>query len=136
MPESSNQEKQPAELLPKLRRGYIDQLTIYEISDSELEILARGSPNSLYLNFSLSLLSAAISFTIALLTTTIPSDRVFAVFVAVALVGYVIGLLFLLLWYKTRESVSGLVQRIKNRLPPEGIKVDQVAPDDSTATDI
>jgi hypothetical protein len=74
------------EILPAVRRARYGQLTIYEISEDELELLERGSPDSLLLNFSIFALSVCVSFLIALLTTTIPSDRTFIVFVVVTAV--------------------------------------------------
>ena len=52
MSESKNQVKKPLEFLLETRVGRMEPVNIYPISDSELEILARGSPNSIYLNFS------------------------------------------------------------------------------------
>ncbi len=51
-----------SEFLPAIRRARIDNLTIYEISDAELNILERGSPDSIYLNVAIALISSAISF--------------------------------------------------------------------------
>lgn len=107
-------------LLPEIRRARLDTLNIYEISESELEILERGSPDSVLLNFAIFLLSVAVSFTIALSTTTIRSDRVFYVFVLVALVGFVIGLLLLFIWRRNRQSLASVVAAIRNRMPPRG----------------
>ena len=83
------------EFLPAVRRARIDRLNIYEVSDSELQLLKRGSPESLYLNFAIFLLSAALSFLTALFTTEIPSTRVFNVFVMITIIGLVLGLLLL-----------------------------------------
>ena len=41
----ARQRGQPGELQPEVRRGRIDWLNIYEISEAELELLARGSAN-------------------------------------------------------------------------------------------
>ena len=110
---------QPA-FLPEIRRGRFDRLTIYEISDSELEILERGSPGSTYLNFAIFLLSSALSFTATLLATTIASDRTYTSFMVIAVVGYVIGTLLLFMWWKDHRSVSKVADTIRRRLPPEG----------------
>lgn len=105
---------------PEIRRGRFDKLTIYEISDSELEILERGSPGSIYLNFAIFLLSLAISFTVTLLITKIESNRTYTLFVVVTVAGYIIGTLLLLLWWKNYRSVSKVADTIRRRLPPEG----------------
>ena len=107
--------------LPEIRRGRFDKLTIYEISDTELELLERGSPDSTFLNFAIFLLSSAISFTVALFTTTITSERTFIIFVVITIIGYLGAFLLFLLWRKSHKSVSKTVETIKKRLPPEGV---------------
>jgi hypothetical protein len=115
--------ERPSPSLPpvEVRRGAYARLTIYEVEESELEILAQGSPDSLYLNFAILLLSVAISFLISLLTATI-SNKVFTIFVVIATVGFIVGAFLLILWVKKRKSVSELVKKIKERLPAEGIQ--------------
>jgi len=104
---------------PRIRRGRVDSLSLYEITDNELDTLEKGSPSSLYLNFAICLLSTATSFLIALLTSTI-TKQIFQVFVIViVVVGYVLGILLLLLWLRSRKSVAGVVKRIKERIPEE-----------------
>ena len=114
---------QPSQTLPpvEIRRGTFARLTICEVEESELEILAQGSPDSLYLNFAIFLLSIAIAFFVALLTASI-STRVFIVFVVVTTLGLLLGALLLILWLKKRRSISQLVQKIRSRLPPEAIQ--------------
>lgn len=112
------------DFLPEIRRGRLDQLTIYEVSESELKLLERGAPDSIYLNFSIFLLSAALAFTISLLTTEIESERVFTIFLVFTVIGYVIGTVLVALWYRNRASVSDCVQTIRDRLPPEGVRQD------------
>ena len=79
---------------PAIHRGRIDSLRIFEISEAELDALERGSPESVYFNLCLAVLSVAISFSVALATTKIESERTFTVFVVVVAVGYVAGLTF------------------------------------------
>ena len=112
--------KRTSELLPEVRRGRLDILTIYEVSDSELDILERGSPDSLYLNFAIFLLSSAVSFTIAIFTTTPSSSVVSTIFIVFTIIGYLAGAFLALLWWRSRSSVSRCVKVIKARLPPEG----------------
>jgi hypothetical protein len=108
------------EFQPEIVRARYDRLTIYEISEDELELLVRGAPDSVLLNFAIFLLSAAVSFLTALLTTTIDSDRLFVVFVIFTVAGFVIGSIMMALWWRGRRSVSSLIESIRNRLPPGG----------------
>ena len=112
--------QQNPSFLPEIRMNRLGALNIYQISEDELNTLATGAPYSLYLNFGIGLMSTATSFLICLLTNTIRSDRTFTVFVLVTLVGYIVGAILLVLWWKTHTSVSRLVENIRNRLPPEG----------------
>jgi hypothetical protein len=105
----------------KIRRGSFGELTIHEVADYELESLAHGSPDSLYLNFAIFLLSMSVSFFVALLTAVL-SSRVFTVFVVITTIGFLMGVLLLIIWLKKRSSVSALVEEIRSRLPAEGVQ--------------
>lgn len=108
-----------SEFGPEIRRGRFDRLTIYEVTETELELLEMGAPNSIYLNFAIGLLSLASSFLICLLTTTIESMKTFTVFVVLAVVGTISGIVLLVLWYWTSKSIADIAATIRNRLPPE-----------------
>jgi len=109
----SSQSKPPhSTSLPpvELRRGAFSQLTIYEVAEYELEVLAHGSPDSIYLNFAIFLLSVGSSFVVAILTAVL-SPLTFTVFVVITTVGFVLGFLLLIVWLNQRSSTSALVQR-------------------------
>jgi hypothetical protein len=103
----------------EIRRGSYKELTLYDVEESELELLAQGSPDSLYLNFAIFLLSSAVAFLTSLLTAVL-SDRIFTVFVIITCVGFIVGILLLVIWLRKRRSISVLVQKIRDRLP-EGV---------------
>src|SRR5712692_2921476 len=105
----------------KIRRGSFGELTIHEVADYELESLAHGSPDSLYLNFAIFLLSMSVSFFVALLTAVL-SSHVFTVFVVITTIGFLMGVFLLIIWLKKRRSVSDLVKEIRSRLPAEGVQ--------------
>ncbi len=117
--ESSESKTTDSASLPpvEVRRGAFAQLTIYEVAEYELEILEHGSPDSIYLNFAIFLLSIAVSFLVSLVTADV-STRVFIVFVSITVIGLLLGIFLLILWFRTRKSVSILVKKIRNRLPP------------------
>ena len=107
-------------LHPRIKRGRFDSLSLYEVTEHELEFLERGSPNSTYLNFAVFFLSVGLSFLASLLTTTIDSVRVFTVFVVLTVLGFAIGTLLLVVWIRTRASISNLIRKIKGRMPTDG----------------
>lgn len=105
------------------RRGRIKSVTIYELTYSELEILQSGGRGSTYLNFALTLLSSALSFTIALVimgisieTWTVFELWVLAIFGFLTTSGYVWGIVCLTLWWINRQSVTNLVEEIRERV--------------------
>jgi hypothetical protein len=110
--------------LPEIRRVRINTLTIYEISESELDTLARGSPDSVFLTFAVFLLSVAISFSIVLATIPIKSDRGFQVCVIVTFLGYLGGLILLAVWWRNHQSTNSIIKSIRDRFLPEGEQIE------------
>ena len=111
---------------PQIRRGRLQQLTIYEVTESELWILEHGSQDSVFLNFSVSLVSIAVSLSATLLTAHFPSDRLWTLFVVVTVVGYVVGIVLLCLWWKSRLSVRECAENIRRRLLTEEDLPDEI----------
>lgn len=116
--------RQKSQLDPAIDRIRLEKLTIFEITEAELEALERGSPESLFLNLGIATLSVGSSFLIALLTTSIENTRTFCVFVIICAIGFVAGGTFGLLWWQGRRSVRNVARDIRNRMPPEGIQED------------
>jgi hypothetical protein len=121
-------------LAPAIRRAPLDKLTIFEVTEAELETLERGSPVSVFLNLAISALSTAIALSVTLGTTPVDSRKTFDVFVIVTVVGYVAGGTFLLLWLFTRKSIKAVAQVIRKRLPPEGVPALTSTKNDGTET--
>jgi len=117
----NHQSTPDVQFLPAIRRARIDRLNIYEISESELQLLERGPPESIFLNFAIFLVSSALSLLIAIVTTKIESSRLFIVFVVVTVIGLVIGVLLFILWLWHRRSRSAIFEQIRRRMPPEGV---------------
>jgi len=86
-----------------------------------LQILERGSPDSILLNFAIFLGSVAVSFLIALITTEIHSSRTFAVFVIITVAAFIVGAVLLALWIWYRRSTTTIFDQIRRRMPPEGV---------------
>ena len=103
----------------RVRRGRVASVDLYEIKDSELDLLEKGAPSGLYLNFSIFLLSISFSAIAALSTATFSSGKIETLFMIIAVVGMIGGLLLLLLWWRNRKSVFCVVEEIRKRIPPE-----------------
>ncbi len=109
-------------LQPAIHRVHLDKITIYDITDSELESLERGSPESILLNLAIAVLSIASSFSITLATTEIPSIKIFCVFVIVTVIAYLASFTFGLLWWQKRGSMKSVASIIRSRSAPTGIQ--------------
>lgn len=101
----------------------VDSITIYEVTEDELESLAKGNLGSLYLNFSLALLPTSASLFISILLTKIDSDRIFYAFFILASVFAVIGFILLCTWFFKRKEQRNLVKKIKDRTAVEATQI-------------
>ncbi len=110
---------------PAIHRVRVEKLTIFEITEGELEALERGSPESLFLNMGVATSSVAISFLVTLTTTSIANLGVFCVFVILCVVGSLAGITFGLLWWRSRTTVRNVSREIRSRMVPEGIQEDE-----------
>jgi hypothetical protein len=99
-----------------VKMGKIDSITIYQVTQQELETLEKGRIDSIFLNFAIFSLSIASSFLIVLLTTDIISIKVYASFLIVIILGFLSGLILLILWYISRKPVKTLIEKIKKRV--------------------
>ena len=106
----------PAE--PVVRYAPVGEIKIYMIQESELETLANGSSDSLFLSLALALLPTALTLLVSLLTTKIESLYTYATFVAVCAVCFILGFAFMGLWWRSRATKQRLIEQIKRRMPP------------------
>lgn len=101
----------------KVKRHKFDSLTIYEVSESELETIENGSPASIYLNFAIFLLSIATSFFASILTNDYSNKQfTFIVFLVITLVSFVIGGFLIILWLRIKNDFDQTIKRIKDRV--------------------
>ena len=114
-PVTDSQQDKESTHTPRIVRGRVDSLSLFEITDYELSVLESGSPATVYLNFSVFFLSTGLAYLISLLTGTFASIRLFTVLVVVTTVSFGIGLVLLVLWYRSRSSVLAVVKKIKDR---------------------
>jgi hypothetical protein len=109
----------PSEGSVQLRiiRGPIDSLSLYEITDYELELLEQGSPSSTHFNFAIFFVSIGLSFLTTLLTVEIKSIYIFSVFTVLTVVGILAALVLFQLWRRTRSKTRDLCKKIRARVP-------------------
>lgn len=110
-------EKPLDENQPVIKRGRVDSLNIFEIREDELNTIEKGSTTSLYLNFSIFLLSIAASFLIALLTSDF-KDKLFTftIFCVVTAVGFAIGIILLVMWFREKDEFKEVIKTIRQRI--------------------
>lgn len=102
----------------EIRRGRYDSLSLYEVTEHELDILKQGTPLSVLLTVGISLCTIGISFLIALFTTPITTDSIIFVVFTSIVVGSLIGsLVCICWWYSNRQSVTSVIEKIKSRMP-------------------
>ena len=111
---------------PLIRRARVEQLTIYEIEESELQIFEHGPTDSVFLNIAIAFLSIAVALLVALLTTSTGSQLVQTFFVVGVVVGFAGGSVLILLWWRRRISVTTCARRIRERLPETWNEKDSV----------
>lgn len=101
----------------KVKRGRMDSVSIYEVSEGELTTLENGSKNSIFLNFSIFLLSIAASFFTALVTADYTNKNiVFTIFVVLTVVGILGGAFLLILWFRMSDEFKITIDKIKKRI--------------------
>lgn len=120
-----------------VNRAKYNAITIYEISEDELDIIERGSPSSNYLNFSIGLLSIFASSLITLVTVDFPpdKDRLFMIFVLVTLVAGVSGCILLFMWFRSNGSSKSIFKKIRNRKSVEKVRELTVEKDQQEETE-
>lgn len=104
---------------PPLRFATFGEIMIYWVYEHELDALGAGSSASLFLNFALFLIPISITLIVSMLTTTIPSDRVFVGFLSVTVITAIAGILLLLLWWRSHKRSGELLMAIKARMPSQ-----------------
>lgn len=103
----------------RVRRGRVDSVNLYEVKENELELLENGEQTSLQLNFAIFLLSLAFSGILTLCTATFSIPILQTTFLLVTIVGTLLGLYLLLIWWKGRKSIKHTIKTIKDRIQPD-----------------
>ncbi len=118
--------------VPTIRHGRVDSLDIFEVTESELGSLERGSPNSIYLNFCIFFASAFITLTVTMLTVDIKSDINISLFFSADIISIIAIVLFGILWWKAKNEVKEVLLVIRSRVQRE--EADKTNADDTVNT--
>ena len=117
---SISQAENSGEESVEIRRGRFGSLSLYEVTEHELDILKQGTPLSLLLTVGISLCTIGISFFIALLTAPIKTNStIFVVFISIIVCSFTSSFVFICWWYSNRQSVSSVIEKIKSRMLAE-----------------
>lgn len=108
-----------------VRRARVGSIDIYEIKDSELEILEKGGPAGTQFNFAVFLFTLAFSSTISLLTATFKSEIIQTIFVVVAVIGFLGGVYLFIQWRQAKKPIKSIVKDIRDRMPDDQSAADQ-----------
>lgn len=93
-------------------------LVAYVVYEHDLDLLTRGSPASLLLNFALFFLGVAASGFGTLFSLPPDNDRAYYTVLILALMTGIAGVVLIGLWWFTHQSVKNLVAEIKAQTPP------------------
>lgn len=104
----------------QVRRGTIDSITVYDVTDDELKILKSGEPA----NTNFAVFVAALGIAISCILTLVATEKFknvlyqtvvfFLLFLSIA-----IGLYSFFRWIKGKNEINKLIEKIKSRLPIE-----------------
>lgn len=99
----------------RICRHRINEITIFEITESDLDKLEKGSTTDLFLQFSIALLTLAISTTLTILTVKFNNQHIEIFFICLCIISYIAGLILFFLWRKTHQSIKHLIKEIRER---------------------
>jgi Flp pilus assembly protein TadB len=112
---------------PVVRIAPVGELNVYQVTESELDELAKGGTSSLWLNFALALLPTGVGIVVTMRSSQL-SDTNFVLFTCVAVILFVIGAICFVVWVVGYKSSRKLVEQIKRRMPPPAQQIQTPSP--------
>ena len=100
----------------RVRRAPVDSIDIYEVKDSELEILEKGGPAATQLNLAVFAFTMAFSSFVALSTATFEPDIMQTFCVVTAIVGLLMGVYCSFQWRQSGAPIKKVVGDIRKRM--------------------
>lgn len=120
-----------------VRRHGIAHVEMYDVTADELDRIERES-SDVGLDFQISLfcLTLGCSFLIALIFSPPPTNAIktFIVFVILTSIGFLMGFIFFIKWFRGRRTFSSTLQKIRERqIGPVGEKGRELQPSELQA---
>lgn len=114
--EKPKSDKMNDEKIP-VKKAKMDSISIYELSEAELDILEQGSPNSLMLNFAIFFGGIFFSFLANLLISDFSGkDKIYISYNVITFGSLVTSVITLILWIKGNNEFKQTIKRIRNRM--------------------
>lgn len=98
-------------------RHKVDSLKLYDVKEEELEILEKGSPESLLLSIAIALISSAFSIFVSMPPFEAMLKNLILLFLMIAF--SVVGIVLLIVWFSQNKSTTNIIKRIKSRRPDD-----------------
>lgn len=118
-----------------IRRGIVESVDLYEIKDSELDSLEKGTSAELQLNFSIFLISTAFSAVTSLFTATFADASVKTTYIVVAVVGTLLGAYLMIAWWRAKNEVKVLCKTIRLRISQTELRAKATDEEEDEASD-
>jgi len=93
----------------------LGKITIYPVTEQELTALEKGSPESIFLTFSIFCLSVGVSAVLSIFAIDTNNLRVLVIYLVISILGMMIGVVLLCLWYVFRKDGHSVIQSIRSR---------------------
>ena len=98
-----------------VRIGSAGDIYVYKVQKHELDTLQKGPYGSIFLNIALMALATAITLTASLFLTPSDSFWISVIFTSAMIAFYVVGVIFLCMWYPRKTDADRVVKAIRNR---------------------
>ncbi len=108
---NQNQSENPIQI----ERARIGSISVYDVTEDELEIIEQGPIGSVYLNICVASFSIGLTFILTLTTATFSDLRWFTVCVVIAVLTIMSGIITLIIWLQNRKNYGKVFKRIKGR---------------------
>jgi len=101
----------------------LGKLTIYPITEHELNALKNGSPESIYLTFGIACLTTALTAFLSVITLSTNNPSVINIYWIIIIIGFLAGCVLMALWHHYKGQNLAILENVRNRKSPEGTQI-------------